>query len=687
MKKTYKKILITMLSVAMAFTMSVMPVYADDTVIDDQDTVTEEFLVAEAETVESIDDQETVTEEVLVAEAETVEAIDGDEPVETVTDVIEAEIQPEEAAAGETVTEETAEPQEVAGVAVADPTVPEAVKPSKAASSAVIKAETNEAVNSELDEVRKAIHALSVDPTDFTVADRDRVEAIKVQFEALSAEDQAILDAEKSHSDTSQSLGRVLEVALWAVWSYNAVDNSTTLADGIYDASSTPALSSEYSKGKSTSGRDKPWSVKSVVVKDGKATATITVESTTYTGMWMGGVTYPNTAASGNCEFSDVPIDLNSTFYFAGISSSMPVPIAFYLTTTIEESSDEPEPEAEADYSKVDAALAKAPKDLSIYTDESVKVINKAIIAVERGLKASEQAKVDAMAKAIEEAIKGLVKKEVLPDGSTALKITNNTGMFKAESAYLIVKDGKEYIVITMSGSGYHELCKGTYEQAVANGDGTKDNGNNSWVHGKLNSNGKWEFKIPLKSDESYVPCVAISNTYYNKYLSGNNPLERSFYPRQFKLDRKAKTLETDDYNETVGFTVKSNVADFKVNAKASTKVVGGPNSNNYSVSPVLVMQDSTYDEIIYPTVKNGELVEEKASIKSGKFFISFANAPNMEAFKDKNAIEMKFHVSSDAPYKAAGEYVKRTVTFNKMAKTIVINGTPLAKKGSDQQD
>ena len=207
MKKTYKKFLITMLSVAMAFTMSAMPVYADDAVIDDQ---------------------ETVTEEILDSEAETAEAVDAEEPAEEAAEVIEAEVQPEETAAEETVTEETAEPQEAAETAAVQPTVPEAVKPLKAAgSNAVINAETNEAENSELDTVRKAIQALSVDPTDFTAADRDRVEVIKAQFEALSAEDQAILDAEKSHPDTSQSLGRVLEVALWAVWSYNDIDNST----------------------------------------------------------------------------------------------------------------------------------------------------------------------------------------------------------------------------------------------------------------------------------------------------------------------------------------------------------------------------------------------------------------------------------------------------------------------------
>ena len=669
MKKTYKKFLITMLSVAMAFTMSAMPVYADDAVIDDQ---------------------ETAAEVVLEAEAETVEAVDADEPVETATEIIEAEVQPEETAAEETVTEETAEPQEAAETAAVQPTVPEAVKPLKAAgSNAVIKAETNEAENSELDTVRKAIQALSVDPTDFTAADRDRVEAIKAQLEALSEEDQAILDAEKSHPGTSQSLGRVLEVALWAVWSYNDVDDSTALADGTYNASSTPALSSEYSKGKSTSGRDKPWSVKEVKVENGKATATITVESETYSGMWMGGKTYPNVAESGNCEFTGVPIDLNSTFYFAGISTSMPTPIAFSLTSYIDESGEMPAEDA-ADYTAVDEAIAKAEKiDRDLYTEESLKVLDDAIAAVDRAKTAEEQTEVDAMAKAIEDAIAALEKKE---DGQEEgekidLTITNNTGMFKAVTAYLIKEEGKEYLVVALSGTTYRELHKGTYESAVENGDGTKENGNDSWIHGYNNAAGKVEFRIPVDEGESFIPCVAVSGTYYKNYLDGKNPIERSFYPRQFTIDKNAKTLVVDDYNETADFAVTSNVADFKVANKAVTQVVGGPNSNNYSVSPTLVMQDGTYDQVKYPTVKDGSIVDDTVSIKDGKFVISFKNAPAVEAFKDKEAIEMKFHVASDAPYKAAGQWVKRTMTIDKMVKTIVIDGTPLAEKDSDKQD
>ena len=65
----------------------------------------------------------------------------------------------------------------------------------------------------------------------------------------------------------------------------------------------------------------------------------------------------------------------------------------------------------DADYTTVDKALASVPKDLSVYTDESVKVLNDAIAAVDRNKKSNEQEAVDAMAKAINDAVAGLVRK------------------------------------------------------------------------------------------------------------------------------------------------------------------------------------------------------------------------------------------------------------------------------------
>ena len=64
--------------------------------------------------------------------------------------------------------------------------------------------------------------------------------------------------------------------------------------------------------------------------------------------------------------------------------------------------------EKDADYSAVDAAKAKIPADLSIYTDETVKALNDAVAAVVEGKKVSEQAVVNGWAAAIETAISGL---------------------------------------------------------------------------------------------------------------------------------------------------------------------------------------------------------------------------------------------------------------------------------------
>ena len=66
-----------------------------------------------------------------------------------------------------------------------------------------------------------------------------------------------------------------------------------------------------------------------------------------------------------------------------------------------------------ADYSKVDAALKKIPSDLSIYTAASVKKVTDAKAAVKRGYNITRQSEVNAMAAAIENAIKGLVRKPV----------------------------------------------------------------------------------------------------------------------------------------------------------------------------------------------------------------------------------------------------------------------------------
>ena len=62
----------------------------------------------------------------------------------------------------------------------------------------------------------------------------------------------------------------------------------------------------------------------------------------------------------------------------------------------------------DADYSAVENALDSIPGDLSIYTDDSVAAVINAVNAVEYGKKIDEQADVDAMAKAINDALANL---------------------------------------------------------------------------------------------------------------------------------------------------------------------------------------------------------------------------------------------------------------------------------------
>ena len=61
-----------------------------------------------------------------------------------------------------------------------------------------------------------------------------------------------------------------------------------------------------------------------------------------------------------------------------------------------------------ADYSDVETAMAAIPTDLTVYTDESVAALNTAVDGVVRGKAFVSQANVDAMAQAIEDAIAAL---------------------------------------------------------------------------------------------------------------------------------------------------------------------------------------------------------------------------------------------------------------------------------------
>ena len=259
-------------------------------------------------------------------------------------------------------------------------------------------------------------------------------------------------------------------------------------------------------------------------------------------------------------------------------------------------------------------------------------------------------------------------QKALLIDYVTVLKplaVENTTGMFKAAAAFLKDYNGEASLVVSLTGKSYHYLYKGTYEAASANG-----NNRDNWIAYTLNADDQYTFEIPLEKDETFIPVVSISSTYLTKFENGEEPLERSFYPRQFVLNTEAMTLTAGDYDETVEVTVSSSLKTFRVAEKASMRVVGGPNSNNYSCTPTLVMLDDTYDQVSFPAIVDGELAPATAQLSENKTFtIPLQNAPKMEVFRNAEPVSMNFRI------KETGKWISRQVTIDKLAKTIRISG------------
>lgn len=254
------------------------------------------------------------------------------------------------------------------------------------------------------------------------------------------------------------------------------------------------------------------------------------------------------------------------------------------------------------DYTAADAALASVPEDLSIYTDETAKAVTDAVNKLKGNYKATQQSDVDTLVTALTDAVKALRKKAV------SLTVTNKTGMFNVTDAVL----DNDKLIVTLHGTGYHYLYKGTYEEAVENGDNR-----DKWIAGD-NSSGKWQFTIPVAKGETFVPIVAISHSYLTKYEQGKNSLERAFYPRQAVIDQNAATLVTGDYDHTKNLTVTNNVKMFKVDT-ASLETIGGPNSNNYKEILHLTMGSTSFDKVFIGSAVDATAAETTTDITDQK--------------------------------------------------------------------
>lgn len=313
--------------------------------------------------------------------------------------------------------------------------------------------------------------------------------------------------------------------------------------------------------------------------------------------------------------------------------------------------------QAALNYTAADAALASVPEDLSIYTDETAKAVTAAANALKGKYKAIQQSDVDTLVTALTDAVKALRKKAV------SLTVTNKTGMFNVTDAVL----DNDKLIVTLHGTGYRYLYKGTYEEAVANGD-NRDN----WIAGD-NSSGKWQFTIPVAEGETFVPIVAISHSYLTKYEQDKNSLERAFYPRQAVIDQNAATLVTGDYDHTKNLTVTNNVKMFKVDT-ASLETIGGPNSNNYKEILHLTMGSTSFDKVFIGSAVDAAAAETTTDITDQKADLTVkANAMGGEATVDylEKEVIFSFHsVKNDSWY-------ERVFNVNKTNGTLTI--TPVS--------
>lgn len=313
--------------------------------------------------------------------------------------------------------------------------------------------------------------------------------------------------------------------------------------------------------------------------------------------------------------------------------------------------------QAALNYTAADAALASVPEDLSIYTDETAKAVTAAANALKGKYKAIQQSDVDTLVTALTDAVKALRKKAV------SLTVTNKTGMFNVTDAVL----DNDKLIVTLHRTGYRYLYKGTYEEAVANGDNR-----DKWIAGD-NSSGKWQFTIPVAEGETFVPIVAISHSYLTKYEQGKNSLERAFYPRQAVIDQNAATLVTGDYDHTKNLTVTNNVKMFKVDT-ASLETIGGPNSNNYKEILHLTMGSTSFDKVFIGSAVDAAAAETTTDITDQKADLTVkANAMGGEATVDylEKEVIFSFHsVKNDSWY-------ERVFNVNKTNGTLTI--TPVS--------
>lgn len=196
-------------------------------------------------------------------------------------------------------------------------------------------------LEAEIKQVKKLILALPRNPYVVEESDRAAIEEAWAAYKALPAKGQQVLDADKTPA--AQSYGRTIESLMWALDSLNAVDDTTTLADGTY----TTQVTSTCSLGKSDSARNRVFHIVEVIVKDGHAQALIEHDTSTTDTVRTGSKEYKhvNTDENAHSQFL-VPINLNEMFHisqFAKNATENTVGIVYEMEVKIDEQNAKPD--------------------------------------------------------------------------------------------------------------------------------------------------------------------------------------------------------------------------------------------------------------------------------------------------------------------------------------------------------
>lgn len=473
-----------------------------------------------------------------------------------------------------------------------------------------------------------------------------------------------------------------------------AVDDSTDLPDGEYTNFDFKWTLSDGSTSKANLVLEK------VVVSGGKATGYFTASSANMTHVYYLGHTGSGDAEdpayydpdTDTCADGVLPIKAQAVSFPVSIGKETPVAcrttamstphwIQYLYTITPVET---PKEQFAISFKAVDKKSGKAiAKAAFTVKDEG----GKKVTAESDGSYLLENAKYTVTASA-ENYEDGVLKnytptaaetvtielepKETIPAGTIvftedAKNLFNTTAMFKVVKGTLVSSKTKTTLTISLSGSGYHYLFKGTYEAGLKNGLNKKN-----WIAGSVNSAGKWEFVIPLKESETFIPIVAVSDSHLKKVEKGEEELGDAIFARQLVLDLKKKTLTAGDYDATEDIKVVSKTGKFKVNSKGTMEVTGGPNSNNYACRPIITMLDRLFNKAFIGTADNAAKKDAKTiALKNGKFKFEFINSfgagGKIIMFEDKKPIAIAFFDTKE------NKWVNYKMTIDKSASTVTI--------------